>query len=183
MERKIGEYIIRDWQMEDASSIAKYANNKKIWMNLRDSFPHPYSLQDAECFISRVIERDPITIFAIATQTEAIGSIGLTIGSDVHRFTAELGYWLAEPFWGKGIMTQAVKSLISYGIHDLRLHRIFAEPYTTNPASARVLEKAGFTCEGILRSNVFKDCKMLDQFLYSYVAKASIQPVIIAIHE
>ena len=178
MDRKIGDYIIRDWQIEDASSIAKYADNRKIWMNLRDAFPHPYSLQDAEKFVSRVIGTNPITIFAIATQTEAIGSIGLTIGTDVHRYTAEMGYWLAEPYWGKGIMTQAVKRLISYGTHDLRLHRIFAEPYTTNPASARVLEKAGFTCEGILRSNVYKDGKVLDQFLYSYVAKASTQPVV-----
>jgi len=85
-------------------------------------------------------------------QLEAIGSIGLMPGKDVHRFTAEIGYWLAEPFWGKGIMTQAVKVLTAYGIHDFGLHRIFAEPYVTNSASARVLEKSGFTCEGILRS-------------------------------
>jgi len=178
MYRKIGEYIIRDWQKEDAPSVAKYANNRKIWMNLRDSFPYPYSLQDAESFISRAIEADPITVFAIATQSEAIGSVGLMPGKDVHRFTAEIGFWLAEPFWGKGIMTQAVKSITDYAIHDLKLHRIFAEPYTNNPPSARVLEKAGFICEGILRSNVFKDGKILDQFLYSYVGKASTQPAI-----
>jgi hypothetical protein len=105
MYREIGKYIIRDWQMEDAPSIAKYANNRKIWMNLRDAFPHPYSLQDAESFISRAIEANPKTVFAIATQSEAIGSIGLMLGKDVHRYTAEMGYWLAEPFWGKGIMT------------------------------------------------------------------------------
>jgi ribosomal-protein-alanine N-acetyltransferase len=160
--------------MEDAPSIAKYANNRKIWINLRDAFPYPYSLQDAESFISRVIEASPITVFAIATQSEAIGSIGLMVGKDVHRYTAEMGYWLAEPFWGKGIMTQAVKSMTSYAIRNLKLHRIFAEPYSTNPASVRVLEKAGFICEGILRSNVFKDGNVLDQFLYSYVGKASL---------
>jgi len=171
MYRKIGEYIIRDWRMEDASSVAKYANNRKIWMNLRDAFPYPYSLQDAESFISRSIEADPITVFAIATQSEAIGSIGLMLGEDVHRYTAEIGYWLAEPFWGKGIMTQAVKSMTSYAIRNLKLHRIFAEPYSINPASLRVLEKAGFICEGMLRSNAFKDDKVLDQFLYSYVGK------------
>jgi ribosomal-protein-alanine N-acetyltransferase len=177
MHRKIGEYIIRDWSMGDAPSIAKYANNRKIWMNLRDAFPYPYRLQDAESFISRVIEANPITVFAIATQSEAIGSVGLMVGKDVHRYTAEMGYWLAEPFWGKGIMTQAVKSMSSYAIRNLKLHRIFAEPYSTNPASARVLEKAGFICEGILRSNVFKDGKVLDQYLYSYVGKASTQPI------
>ena len=160
--------------MEDAPSIAKYANNRKIWMNLRDAFPYPYSLKDAESFISRIIETDPITVFAIATQSEAIGSIGLMVGKDVHRYTAEMGYWLAEPFWGKGIMTQAVKSMTSYAIRNLKLHRIYAEPYSTNPASVRVLEKAGFRCEGILRSNVLKDGKVLDQFLYSYVGKASL---------
>jgi len=96
-------------------------------------------------------------------------------GKDVHRFTAEIGYWLAEPFWGTGIMTQAVKSMTAYAIRDLKLHRIFAEPYTTNPASARVLEKARFICEGTLRSNVFKDGKILDQFLYSYISIKSTQ--------
>jgi RimJ/RimL family protein N-acetyltransferase len=124
------------------------------------------------------MESDPITVFAIATPSEAIGSIGLMPGKDVHRFTAEMGYWLAEPFWGKGIMTQAVKSLAAYAIVDLKLKRIFAEPYATNPASARVLEKAGFMREGILRSNAFKDGKVLDQFLYSYVANTNVQTVI-----
>jgi RimJ/RimL family protein N-acetyltransferase len=178
MFRQIGKYIIRDWKIQDAPSIARYANNRKIWKNLRDAFPHPYSLQDAESFILRSLEADQISVFAITTQSEAIGSIGLMLGNDVHRFTAEIGYWIAEPFWGKGIMTQAVKSMTAYAVRDLNLHRIFAEPYTTNPASVRVLEKAGFICEGLLRSNVFKDGKILDQFLYSYVAKASTQPVI-----
>jgi len=176
MNIDIGEYIIRDWQMEDAPSIAKYANNKKIWMNLRDAFPHPYRIQDAESFILRIIETDPRTVFAIANQSEAIGSIGLIPGKDVHRYTAEIGYWLAEPFWRKGIMTQAVQSLTDYAIHDLKMHRVFAEPYATNPASARVLDKAGFTCEGVLRSSVFKDGKVLDQCIYSYIGTASTQP-------
>jgi RimJ/RimL family protein N-acetyltransferase len=176
MYREIGEYIIRDWQMEDAPSIAKYANNRSIWRNLRDAFPHPYRIQDAESFISRIIGMEPITTFAISSQSEAIGSIGLMPGKDVHRYTAEMGYWLAEPFWDKGIMTRAVKSMADYAIHDLKMHRVFAEPFTTNPASARVLTKAGFTCEGILRSSVFKDGKVLDQYLYSCIGKASTQP-------
>ena len=145
-------------------------------MNLRDSFPHPYGIQDAESFISSIIETGPATVFAIANQSEAIGSIGLMPGKHVHRYTVELGYWLAEPYWGKGIMTQAVQSLSEYAIHDLKMHRVFAEPYTTNPASARVLDKAGFTCEGILRSSEFKNGKVLDQYLYSYIGRASTQP-------
>ncbi|MCP4351579.1 MAG: GNAT family N-acetyltransferase [Desulfobacterales bacterium] len=173
MYQTIGKYIIRDWKTEDAQSIATYANNKKIWINLRDAFPYPYSLQDAEAFLTRAVEAKPKTVFAIATQNEAIGSIGLMLGEDVHRFTAELGYWLAEPFWGKGIMTQAVKCMTAYAVENLKLNRVFAEPYTTNTASAMVLKKAGFMCEGILRSNVFKDGKILDQFLYSYVQNST----------
>jgi ribosomal-protein-alanine N-acetyltransferase len=161
--------------MEDAPAIAKYANNRNIWINMRDAFPYPYSLQDAESFVSRVIEANPITVFAIANKSAAIGSIGLMLGKDVHRCTAEMGYWLAEPFWGKGIMTQSVKKLTAYAIRELKLLRVFAEPYTSNPASARVLEKTGFICEGILRSNVLKDGKVLDQFLYSYIGNASTQ--------
>ena len=91
------------------------------------------------------------------------------IGKDVHRYSAELGYWLAEPFWGRGIMTQAVKIITAFAFSELNVLRVFAEPYTTNPTSARVLEKAGFVREGILRANVFKDGKVLDQYLYSFV--------------
>jgi [ribosomal protein S5]-alanine N-acetyltransferase len=177
MYQKIGKYIIRDWQIEDAPSIAKYANNRKIWINLRDAFPYPYSSRDAESFISRVIEANPVTVFAIATQSEAIGSIGLMLGKDVHRFTAEMGYWLAEPFWGKGIMVQAVQFLTSWAFLDLKLHRISAEPYVSNPASHRVLEKAGFIREGVLRSSAFKDGNIIDQYLYSKIGNVGIQPI------
>ncbi|MBU0995056.1 MAG: GNAT family N-acetyltransferase [Proteobacteria bacterium] len=163
----MGEYIIRDWRIEDAPSIARYANNRKIWLNLRDGFPHPYSLKDAKDFISQAMAIKPASVFAIATKTEAIGSIGFFPGKDVHRFTAEIGYWLAEPFWGKGIVTEAVKRISSYAIHDMKLHRISAEPYATNKASARVLEKAGFTYEGILRASAFKDGEIIDQVIYS----------------
>jgi RimJ/RimL family protein N-acetyltransferase len=156
--------------MADAPSLARYANNRKIWMNLRNAFPHPYSLQDAKAFLAGITESDPTTVFAIATPSEAIGGIGLMTGKDVHRYTAEMGYWLAEPYWGKGIMTQAVTSMTAYAIEDLKMLRVFAEPYTTNPASVRVLEKAGYICEGRLRANVFKDGRVLDQFLYSYIA-------------
>ena len=165
----IGQYKIRDWQKSDALSITKYANNRKIWKNLRDGFPHPYNFSDAESFLSLVLSQEPRTYFAIASNEEAVGSIGLGIGSDVHRFTAELGFWLAEPFWNKGIMTEAVLRFTEYAFEKFRLHRIYAEPYVTNPASARVLEKAGFILEGTLRANVYKDGKVLDQLLYAQV--------------
>jgi len=169
MNHAFGEYWIRDWCRDDAPSIARYANNRKIWINLRDAFPHPYAPKDAEAFLKRAMQRVPRTFFAIATEAEAIGSIALMPGQDVHRFTAELGYWLGEPFWGKGIMTKAVNAISEYAFEEIGLHRIFAEPYITNPASARVLEKAGFVCEGILKANAVKDGRVLDQLLYARV--------------
>ena len=176
MYRETGKCIIRNWQIQDAPSIVKYANNRKIWLNLRDAFPHPYSLGDAKVFISRVIEADPVTVFAIANPSEAIGGIGLVLGKDVHRFTAEIGYWLAEPYWGMGIMTDAVRCLTTWAFRELKLHRISAEPYATNTASHRVLEKAGFIREGVLRSSAFKDGKILDQYLYSQIGNVDTHP-------
>jgi [ribosomal protein S5]-alanine N-acetyltransferase len=173
MEKSIDEYILRDWRRDDAPSIAKYANNRKIWLNLRDGFPHPYTCQHAEEFIARAMQSTPATLFAIAAQDEAIGSIGLMKGADVHRFTAELGYWLAEPFWGRGIMTGAVRCITTYAIEELGLHRVYAEPYTDNIASAKVLEKAGFVREGIMRSSAFKDGTFCDQFLYSFIVRTA----------
>ncbi|VVB72072.1 Acetyltransferase (GNAT) domain protein [uncultured archaeon] len=171
----IGKCTIRDWREDDAASIAQYANNKKIWINLRDAFPHPYTMADAEAFLSKVMRMEPRTYFAIALDHEAIGSIGLMPGDDVHRFTAELGYWLAEPFWGNGIMTNAIRALNEYAFEELGLHRIFAEPYTANAASARVLEKSGFTLEGIIRAAVFKEGRILDQYLYAKHSKSALR--------
>lgn len=171
MEIRFGDYIIRDWQESDAPSITKYANNRKIWINLRDAFPHPYHLSDAEEFLAKVMQKEPRTVFAIATEEEAIGSIGLMLETDIHRFTAELGYWLAEPFWNKGIMTDAVKKMTDYAFERFKLYRIHAEPYATNTPSIRVLEKAGFSREGLLRDSVFKDGKVLDQMLYAKILK------------
>ena len=161
------EYLIRDWREDDAPGIVKYANNRDISKNLRDGFPHPYSLSDAEGFLFKVRAQDPRTFFALATDAEVIGGIGLGQGEDVHRFTAEMGFWLAEPYWGKGIMTDAVKSFTKFAFERCKLQRIYAEPYTTNPASARVLEKAGYSLEGTMRANVFKDGRVLDQYLYA----------------
>jgi RimJ/RimL family protein N-acetyltransferase len=169
MNLKVGKYVIRDLRIDDAPSIAKYANNRKIWINLRDGFPYPYQLSDAENFLSKVAQQNPKTIFAIANDKEAIGSIGLMPGEDVHRFTAEMGYWLAEPFWNKGIMSEVVSRFVEFAFEKFQLNRIFAEPYIGNPASARVLEKAGFVLEGTLSASVFKNGKVLDQFLYARI--------------
>ena len=169
MRIEIGQYIIRDWEYDDASAIIKYADNPKIAANLRDGFPYPYTLSDANAFLTNMIEKVPRSVFAIATKDEAIGSIGLMPGKDVHRLTAELGYWLAEPYWNQGIMTSAVIAITDFCLREFGLNRIYAEPYTTNHASARVLKKAGFRLEGILRANVVKNGKVLDQFMYAKV--------------
>lgn len=169
MKLKIGKYMIRDWRIGDAPSVAKYANNRKIWMNLRDVFPYPYRRSDAENFLLKVAQQNPRTVFAIANDKEAIGSIGLMLGEDVHRYTAEMGYWLAEPFWNKGIMSRVVNRFADFAFEEFDLNRIYAEPYTGNTASVRVLEKAGFVLEGTLRANVFKDGKVLDQLLYAKI--------------
>ncbi len=169
MDLKLESCIIRPWSPEDAVAVQRYANNRKIWINLRDVFPHPYTLDDARAFLSRVTQERPQTTFAIATVSEAIGCLGLRIGSDVHCKRAELGFWLGEPFWGRGIMSEAVAELTrrAFGMFDLK--RIYAEAFADNPASARVLEKAGFLCEGRLRASSFKDGRVLDSFLYARV--------------
>ena len=166
---KFADFIIRDWQDEDAPGIVKYANNIKIAKNLRDGFPHPYNLSDAKAYLLKVKQQNPRTFFAITADTEVIGSIGLALGEDIHRFSAEMGFWLAEPYWGKGIMTEAVKKLTEFAFERYGLNRIYAEPYTTNPASAKALEKAGYKLEGIMRANVVKNGEILDQYLYARV--------------
>lgn len=169
MKLKIGTCTIRNWRADDAPSLVRYADNKKIWIHLRDAFPHPYSLTDAERFLAMAARQDPKTFFAIADDTEAIGGIGLNLGEDVHRFSAEIGYWLAEPFWNKGIMSRAVRRFTDYSFEAFTLNRVFAEPYVGNSASVRVLEKAGFVYEGRMRASVFKDGNVLDQFLFAKI--------------
>lgn len=159
--------MIRRWSSPDKAALAKYANNRRVWLNLRDAFPHPYSMDDAGAFLGMVGRQDPTTFFAIATRDEAIGGIGISLGQDVHRLTAEMGYWLAEPYWGQGVMTEAVTRFTSYAFETFQLRRIYAEPYAGNQASCRVLEKAGFMLEGRLRNSVIKDGTLFDQLLYA----------------
>ena len=168
MEIKLDNCTIRSWKREDADSVAGYADNRQIWLNLRDAFPHPYSLADAQSFIENCLARKPETLFCIAGDGKAIGSIGFSIHTDVERFSAEIGYWLAEPFWGRGIMTDVLKAITEYALSAHGLHRIYALPYEWNPASMRVLEKVGYQCEGRMRHSAFKDNQLIDQFLYAF---------------
>ena len=168
------DFILREWRRSDAADVVKYANNDKIARNLRDIFPHPYILTDAEGFIESCIAADEEEqIFrAIEVDGRAVGSISLCLGSDVYRMTAELGYWLAEDFWGQGIMAQAVRQICAEGFARWGgLVRIHAEPFAHNAGSRRVLEKAGFTLEGVLRKSVCKRGRVCDSCMYALLVE------------
>ena len=163
------DFILREWRREDAGDVARYADNEKIARNLRDVFPHPYALADARDFVDICITGDPeMSLFrAIEVDGRAVGSIALCRGSDVYQKTAELGYWLAEDYWGRGIMTRAVKRLCKEGFSRWDIQRIYAEPFSHNAGSRRVLEKAGFTLEGIMRCGVCKRGRIFDSCMYA----------------
>lgn len=169
MEITLEKCAIRSYKKSDAQSLAQFANNRKIWLNLRDGFPHPYSLSDAEKFIETALQKDPETFFAICAAEKAIGGIGYTLHSDVERISAEIGYWLGEPFWGKGIAAEALKAVTLYAVQCHGLSRVYAVPFETNRASCRVLEKAGYQLEGRMRKSAIKAGFIIDQFLYAYV--------------
>src|SRR5262245_29621752 len=169
MRIELGEWCIRSLVATDAESIAKYANNRRVSLNLRDRFPYPYTRADAEAFLAAAAVQRPETDFAIASSKEVIGGIGFHPQADVHRLTAEIGYWLGEPFWGRGIATQALRALTEWVFATTPLVRIYAHVFAWNPASARVLEKCGFTLEGRMRSSVIKDGQIIDQLMYGIV--------------
>jgi len=158
---------VRPWQLSDAESIARYANNRKVWLAVRDAFPHPYTIKDAHEFIHGATVEEPATRFCVEVEGVAAGGIGVHPGQDVHRHTATVGYWLGEDFWGRGIMTEAVTAVTDFCFENFPLRRISAEVFANNPVSARVLEKAGFSFEGRLKNHVLKDGQILDSLLYA----------------
>jgi RimJ/RimL family protein N-acetyltransferase len=166
---------VRPWRVEDASSLAHHADNRKVWLNLRDAFPHPYRLADAEAFIGRSTAGVPVVNFAIEIEGVAGGGIGFKLGADIERIGAELGYWLGEPFWGRGIMAAVVRATSRWGMGEFGLVRVFAVPFGENRASARVLEKAGFVLEGTMRRSAIKEGRVLDQLLYALVTDEAVE--------
>jgi len=160
---------LRPWHPRDADALVKYANNANIARNLRDRFPHPYTLRDAKAFIHSCAAVRPHVSFAIVVDGEAAGGIGISRGSDIERFSAEIGYWLGEPFWGRGIAVEAVQLMSEYAFGSCRLLRLFALPFAENRRSTRVLEKAGYSREAILRASSVKDGVVRDQALYALV--------------
>lgn len=155
--------------MTDARDLATALSNKKVQNNLRDGLPYPYTEQDGKEYISLMLDADDKNTFAFAVTADGkvIGSIGAFRQDNIHRQTAELGYYIAEEYWGKGIMTEAVKQLCDYVFTHTDIIRIYAEPFSYNIGSCRVLEKAGFKYEGTLRSNAVKNGNVLDMKIYS----------------
>lgn len=166
MELIDGKVRIRTLRYADREQLTKLANNKKIWLNVRDMFPHPYTFEDAEKFIDSVKQQDPQVTFAIEYDFKFVGAIGMVLQRDVYRFSAELGYWIGEPYWGKGITTRAVRLLCDYAFNKLNIEKLFAGVFQGNEGSKKVLEKCGFQLEGIARKAVFKNNKFLDEYRY-----------------
>jgi len=163
---------LRPWRKSDAPSLVKYGNNPSVARQLRDRFPHPYTNADARHYIQSVADVRPTTSFAIVLPGpagEAIGGVGFSPGADVERFSAEIGYWLAEPFWGRGIAAEAVGLVSAYAFEMCNMLRLFALPFADNAQSIRVLEKAGYTREAILRSSSVKHGVPRDQALFALV--------------
>lgn len=160
---------IRKWKRSDAKDLAVTCSNKKVQDNLRDGLPYPYTEQDGVDFISAMLAADEneTFAFAITVDDKVVGSIGVFRQANIHRQTAELGYYIAEEYWGKGIMTKTVNLICNYVFDNSDIIRIFAEPFAYNAASCRVLEKAGFQYEGTLRKNAVKNGKVIDMKMYA----------------
>ena len=167
---------IRKWELSDAKDLAVALSNKKVQDNLRDGLPYPYTEQDGKEFISAMLSADENETFAFAITVDnmVVGSIGIFRQGNIHSQTAELGYYIAEEYWGKGIMTEAVKQICAYVFAKSDIIRIYAEPFAYNIASCRVLEKVGFQYEGTLRSNAVKNGRVIDMEMYSLL-KAEIK--------
>jgi RimJ/RimL family protein N-acetyltransferase len=163
------QVTIRDFNLTDAQSIAVYANDREIWLNQPDAFPHPYKDHDAQEWIELISSMQPCSHFALDVEGKAVGGIGFKMQEDVHRRSAEIGYWLGREFWGRGIATEAVKATTEYAFKTFDLCRVYACVFAWNPASAKVLEKCGYLLEGRLRKAILKDGKMTDGLLYAYV--------------
>lgn len=160
---------VRSWRTDDVSSLVTHANNRQIWINLRDRFPYPYTARDGRAFIRMARDMRPETLFAIAVDGMAAGAIGFVLQHDVDRMSAEIGYWLGEAFWGRGTATEALIAVTRYAVEQHGLTRLFALPFDYNTASCRVLEKAGYVLEARLRRSAIKDGVIVDQFQYAFI--------------
>ncbi len=161
------QFTLRPWKTEDLDSLVKFANNYNIARFMTDRFPHPYTPDNGKIFIESATNDFPFNIFAIDINGDAAGGIGIHLQSDIQCKNAELGYWLAEPFWGNGIITKAIIQMVAYGFTTWDFNRIFARPFGTNIASRKVLEKAGFILEGRFEKTFFKNGEYHDELIYA----------------
>ena len=169
MHTRIGEWLIREWQGDDAPALARYLGNESVSMNLAARHPRPYTEEHAKAWISLcAMEADPVD-FAIASDEEAVGGLSLSLQRGVRSKAAEIGYWVGEPYWGRGIATLAVRSFVEYAFERFGLMRVAANVFADNPRSVRVLEKSGFVYEGRLRKSVVKDGRVQDELVYALV--------------
>jgi len=159
--------VIRPWTESDAASLQRHGNNRKVSMHLRDRFPHPYEMEHAQAFLGWLIKQPIPTVWAIDVGGEAIGAIGIELHTDVERVSAEIGYWMGETFWGRGIATEALSAVTAEVFKQFELTRLYAVPFADHVASVRVLEKAGYSREGYLRQSAIKDGKVRDQLLFA----------------
>jgi RimJ/RimL family protein N-acetyltransferase len=167
MEIRCATCTLRPLVPADAASLALHANDREVWINLRDAFPHPYSVRDAEEYIAAMPGSGQRGKFGIIVDGAAVGAIGLIPGSDIERISAEIGYWVAREFWGRGIATDAIRATTAYAFDELGIHRVFAVPFARNTASIRALEKAGYVREGLMRHSAIKAGEVVDQYLYA----------------
>lgn len=169
MEIRLSSCSLRPWRRRDRDSLVRHANDRDVSINLRDRFPFPYTDADAREWIELASAQDPAQALAIVVDGEAVGGIGVHPMTDVHRRTAEVGYWLGRAWWGRGIASEALAAVVDYAFSAFDLVRLEAQVYEWNPASARVLEKCGFRLEGRMRKRVTKDGETIDSLLYALV--------------
>lgn len=172
MELVLERCTVRSWRLEDAAALAREADDRSVWINLRDRMPSPYTLRDAVAFINMSAGADPETNFAITVDGEVAGSIGITPGSDIYRLSAEIGYWLGARFRGRGVASDALRGVSTWAFEKFGLVRLHAAVFTWNPASARVLEHAGYTLESTARSAAVKNATIVDEWIYAMVRDA-----------
>ena len=165
--------LIRTWRTSDLDSLVENANSPQVWLNLRDQFPHPYTKRAGRTFLRHMQARRPETVFAIDVGGRAVGAIGFVLQKDVDRVSAEVGYWLGEQYWGRGIASEALGAITRHAIETHGLTRVFAVPFAYNKASCRVLEKNGYALEGCLRRSALKNGQIVDQFQYAFIADPS----------
>lgn len=160
-------FVLRPWQIHDVENLVRHADNIHVAQNLTDMFPHPYTTENARAFIEKVAYAVPANVFAIVSEGEAIGGIGIHPQHDIMRKNAELGYWLGQNHWGKGIISEAIPMIVKYAFENFDINRIFARPFGSNLASQRVLEKSGFVLEGKFAKTIYKSGRYEDELVYA----------------